>query len=135
MPTIDRHHGALKRALVKAGWQIDGEQIEIVIGTRHLWLDIRAVKLEERLVILIEVKGFENMPSPVAYLETAAGQYLLYRSMLDYLHIDTPLYLAVPEAAYNGFLSETLAQELLKRLDAKLIVFDPEREEVTQWID
>lgn len=44
-----------------------------------------------------------------------------------------PLYLAVPADAYAGVLAEELAQRFLEREDVKLIVFDPELEEIVQW--
>ena len=75
---------------------------------RRLWIDIRASKEAENLAILIEVKGFEGMPSPVEYLASATGKYAMYRVALDYLKIDLPLYMAVPDAAYRGILSEAI---------------------------
>lgn len=64
----------------------------------------------QSVAILVEVKGFENMPSPVDYLAEAVGKYVLYRSTLDYVGITEPLYLAVPHAAYMGILSEVIGQ-------------------------
>lgn len=68
-------------------------------------IGIRASKGEENLAILVEVKGFEGMPSPIEYLASATGKYAMYRAALDYLKIDLPLYMAVPDAAYRGILS------------------------------
>ena len=135
MPAKDRYHEIVKRALTKAGWLVDAEQLAMIIEDRRLWIDLRATKSDQHLVVLVEVKGFENMASPVEYLANTAGQYALYRSVLDYLALDLPLYLAVPEAAYNGILAEAVGQQLLRRVEARLIVFDPDREEVVQWID
>lgn len=135
MPAKDRYHDVVKHALTKAGWVIDTEQLAIIIENRRLWIDLRASKSDQQMIILVEVKGFENMASPVEYLADTAGQHELYRSVLDYLIVDLPLYLAVPESAYNGILAEAVGQLLLGRIGARLIVFDPEREEVVQWID
>jgi transposase len=53
------------------------------------------------------------MPSPVEYLAQAIGKYRLYLSILNYLKINHPLYMAVPEAAYRGILSEAIGQQTL----------------------
>lgn len=90
----------------------------MIIENRRLWVDLRATKSDQQMAILVEIKGFENMASPVEYLANTAGQYALYRSVLDYLALDLPLYLAVPQAAYNGILAEAIGRQLLHRTDA-----------------
>jgi len=54
---------------------------------------------------------------------------------LNYLKIDHPLYMAVPEAAYRGILSEAIGQQTLQQNAVKLLIFDPESEEIIEWID
>lgn len=134
MPAKDRYHDAVVHALIKDGWTIAAEQLFIRLAGRRLWIDIRAAKASEQLAIVVEVKGFENIPSPVDYLADAVGKYVLYLGALDSVSIDAPLYMAVPVAAYQGILSEEIAQRAMRRIDIKLIVFDPEREELTKWI-
>lgn len=135
MPAKDRHHDAVIRVLQKANWTLISEQVAIIIEGRRLWIDIQASKESENLVILIEVKGFEATPSPVEYLANATGKYTLYQTALDYLKIDLPLYMAVPVAAYRGILSEEIGKQTLKRNDVRLLIFDPEREEIVTWIE
>lgn len=135
MPAKDHYHDTVVNALRKAGWTQIDEQIGIIIEDRRLWIDIRASKEAERLAILIEVKGFENRPSPIEYLAQATGKYALYRAALDYLRIELPLYMAVPDAAYRGILSEEIGKQTLKHGGVHLLVFDPEREEILAWID
>jgi len=135
MPVKDRYHDIVIIALTKAGWTVTGEQVRLRVPGRRLWVDIRAVKANERLSILVEVKGFENAPSQVEYLAGAVGKYVLYASILNDLKSDERLYLAVPELAYNGILSEKIGQNVIKSVQIRLIVFDPERAEIVQWID
>jgi hypothetical protein len=135
VPAKDRYHDTVIRALQKAGWTLITEQIAIIVEDRRLWIDIRARKEAEDLAILIEVKGFEGMPSPIEYLANATGKYAMYRAALDYLQIEMPLYMAVPEAAYRGILSEEIGKQTLKHNNVRLLVFDPEREEIVRWID
>jgi hypothetical protein len=44
------------------------------------------------------------------------------------------LYLAVTRESYEGILTEKLGQLAVNRAHIPLIVFDPEREEIVQWI-
>ena len=62
------------------------------------------------------------------------GKYVLYRAALDYVGITTPLYLAVPAVAYDGILSEEIGQEAIMKAGIGLIVFDPVKEEITEWL-
>lgn len=134
MPAKDRHHDIVVNALEKAGWQVTAEQVAVIVEQRRLWIDLRAEKTSEQLAILVEIKGFENMQSPVEYLANATGKYALYQAVLDYLKIPLPLYMAVPDAAYCGILSEEIGKQALQRSGVRLIVFDPDREEIVQWI-
>jgi hypothetical protein len=43
--------------------------------------------------------------------------------------------MAVPEAAYRGILSEAIGQQTLQQNAVKLLIFDPESEEIIEWID
>lgn len=134
MPAKDRYHETVLHALVKAGWQITAQQVAVIVENRRLWIDLQAESTTQGVAILVEIKGFENTPSPVEYLANATGKYALYRAVLDYLKIPLPLYMAVPDAAYHGILSEEIGKQTLQRSGVKLIVFDPEREEIVQWI-
>lgn len=133
MPAKDKHHDAVVNALKKDNWTITNEQVLLAVDKRHLWIDIQASKEDAARVILVEVKGFEYIPSPIAYLQSVIGQYLLYKIALDYLGISYPLYLAVPEAAYNGILSEEIGKLAIQSVPLKLLVFDTTLEEVLQW--
>ena len=134
MPAKGRYHDAVVHALTKAGWIVTAEQVAVILGERRLWIDLEAAKMSERLAILVEVKGFEKMPSPVDYLADAVGKYVLYRAALDYGGVTTPLFLAVPTAAYKGILSEDIGQQVISKADVNLIVFDPVEEEIVLWI-
>lgn len=124
----------MKRALIKDGWTIEAEQYRLTVPYRRLWIDIQATKRDSLLAIVVEVKGFESQGSLVDAFSDALGQYILYRTLLEIKEADLPLYLAVPEAAYESILSEPFAQETIRRNGVKMILFSPEREEITQWI-
>jgi hypothetical protein len=134
MPAKDRYHADVVRALIKDGWTITDEQVAVILGERRLWIDIEAVKASQRLAILVEVKGFEHMPSPVDVSADAVGRYVLYRAALDYGEVDTPLFLAVPTAAYEGILNEDIGRQAIAKAGMNLIIFDPLKEEISLWI-
>ena len=74
------------------------------------------------------------MPSPVDYLADAVGKYVLYCAALDYGEVATPLFLAVPTAAYEGILSEDIGRQAIAKAGMNLVIFDPDKEEVSLWI-
>jgi hypothetical protein len=84
--------------------------------------------------ILVKVKGFENLASPVAYLAETIGQCVPYQAILDYVGSTDELYLAVPWAALGGILGEELGRQARRKAQVCLIVFDPDQEEIVQWL-
>jgi hypothetical protein len=134
MPAKDRYHDTVVRALQKDGWTIEKEQVKYVMAGRRIWIDIRASKASQEMIILVEVKGFENMLSPIDFLASAIGKFVLYQTALYSLKINIPLYMAVPEAAYNGILSEEIGKQVIRHANIQLIVFDPMSEEIVRWI-
>lgn len=137
MPAKDKYHDVVVNALIKDDWQIVSQQEKIHVENRRIYLDLRVLKATSNLAvtILIEVKGFEKMASPVDYLEGVVGQYVLYRAIIEETETNpTTLYLAVPTTAYEGILSERIGKIAVRKLAIKIIVFDPEKAEITQWI-
>jgi hypothetical protein len=136
MPRKDKQHDAVVRALRKDDWRIIDEQSPFTIDQRTVFIDIEAARDEQRLLIFVEVKGFQG-DSQVNDLANALGQYLLYAHMLEReFGTSTPsLYLAVPQAAYDGILNEEIGLEIRERYKLRLIVVNVEREEISQWIN
>ncbi|MBI4670498.1 MAG: XisH family protein [Chloroflexi bacterium] len=136
MATRDIYHETVKKALVRDGWTITHDPFPLVYGIRRLYADLGAEKLvaaeKSDHKIVVEVKSFIG-PSEVADLQEAYGAYEMYRKILQELHPDWQLYLAVPRDAYDGIFSEPLG-ELMVRAEMSLIVFDPNREVIEEWI-
>jgi hypothetical protein len=80
----------------------------------------------------VEVKGFER--SPIEQLATAIGKLQIYRFILEALERRIPVWLAVPEAAYQGILTEQIGMAMRLQNEIDLVVFSPEREEIVRWI-
>ena len=54
--------------------------------------------------------------------------------MLSFLEMTETLFLAIPQAAYAGIFQAPVAQETVKMLGVKLLIFDPVKEEVVLWL-
>jgi hypothetical protein len=101
------------------------EQVRLNSGARRLWIDLYVVKEDLNLACLIEVKGFQNVPSLVDELAKAVGQYFIYQVVLSEKGIPLTLYVAVLDDAFQGILSEEIGLLISETLGVKLLVFDP----------
>lgn len=136
----DIYHDTVKTALIKDGWTITDDPLTLAVGERNVYVDLGSEKLfaaeKEQQRIAIEVKSFIR-PSPVQDLETALGQYVLYRGLLEEsdVHRDRRLYLAVRDRIYFEFFQEKIARVAIHSTQLKLLVFNIEAEEILQWIE
>lgn len=133
MPANDKTHGNIINALKKEGWTISREQAHLHIGGRNLWIDIEAEHQANEQIILIEVKSYENIASPIAFLQNIIGQYIMYRLVLKHFAIDTSLFLAISDIAWNTFFQEELSQLVIKEIDLKIMIVNEVDEEIVQW--
>ncbi|MCC6612583.1 MAG: hypothetical protein IT320_03835 [Anaerolineae bacterium] len=133
MPAKDKAHDSVKRALVKDGWQITAEQVRVIANERFLWIDLRAEKDDHARVILVEIKSFNENVSPPEAFANAIGKYLMYRVALRNADIEIPLFLAVPASAFQGIFSEDVGLAIVQEYRVRLLVFDPETEEIVLW--
>lgn len=139
MPKRDTVHNLIKLALINDGWDITDDPYVIAYGKRFLFVDIGAE--ESKLVgarrghlkIAFEIKDFQGK-SPIADLEQAVGQYVLYRLLLGKTDPDRLIYLAVPSAAYEGIFSEPVGKLVIRDLPLNLIVADTDKKEIIRWI-
>jgi hypothetical protein len=137
MPRRDTFHETVKRALIKEGWTITHDPFTIPFGPHRLYVDLGAERLlaaeKSGQRIAVEIKSFLS-PSPVSDLESALGQYVLYRSLLARSESERALYLAVPVGAYQDLFSAPLGQVMIEDHRLKLIAFDPVQEVIEKWI-
>jgi XisH protein len=101
MPTRDLYHDTVKRALIKDGWTITHDPFKLPVGIRDSFVDLGAEKLvaaeKGARKIAVEIKSFLS-PSLLQDLETALGQFTLYRAFLSRVESDRTLYLALPRS-------------------------------------
>lgn len=138
MPAKNIYHDAVVAALVADGWTITADPLYLTVEDRKLFVDLGAERntlAAERgdEKIAVEIQSFVG-GSPVRDFQEALGQYAMYRVILARQQPDRPLFLAVPQAVYDGILSETLGQMVLTDLNVRVLVFEPARREVVRWI-
>jgi XisH protein len=138
MPQYDLHHAAVRRALEKDGWTITDDPFIIAVGRRRLLADLGAEKRidlpsgMQKVVVEIKVLGGESL---VNDLHRALGQYQNYRSLLRYLKSERKLYLAIPRNVYEKEFGDEMVQAIISDQQIFLLIFDPEKEEILQWIN
>ena len=137
MPAKDIYHDAVKNALIKDGWKITDDPLILSIGKKDLFIDLGAEKLiaaeKDQQKIAVEIKSFLGN-SQVNDLENALGQYILYYEVLLAKQDERVLYLAIKESAYQEIFEEPIGKILFNRKIIKLLVFEPRKESILQWI-
>ncbi len=138
MPAKDIFHDCVKSALIKDDWTITHDPFSLRIGKKDLFIDLGAEKLlaaeKNNQKIAVEIKSFTS-PSGMRDLETAIGQYIVYQNVLSVTSPEYSLYLAVRESIFLNLFQDELGKLLLERQTIKIMTFNPESEEITQWID
>lgn len=138
MPRKDAYHDVVKVALLKDGWQITDDPFLIGFRGTLLFADLGAEKLtgfrQRPHKVSIEVKVLEE-PARFAKFECAVGQYIVYRRLMLSLQLQRELFLAVTLNVFTNFFQKRPAvMEVVTGEEIKLLVFDPLRKEVVEWI-
>ena len=138
MPAKDIYHDTVKNALIKDGWTITDDPLSLKVGKKDIFIDLAANKLlvaqKQDTKIAVEVKSFIGS-SEIEDLKNALGQYILYDKILRAKLSKRSLYLAIRKHIFDGLFSEEIGQILLSDNSLKMIIFDPEMEMITQWIN
>ncbi|MCI0389274.1 MAG: fatty-acid synthase [Acidobacteria bacterium] len=136
MPKRDAYHEIVKRALDKDGWTITDDPMRLKYKGLHLYVDLAAVKTvrtdKEENSVAIEVKVFGGHSFSNDF-EKAIGQYSLYRDVLERLDYPHELFLAVSRRVYDEDFQVPAILEYLASHRIYLLIFDPEKEEVSEW--
>ncbi|ELP57027.1 hypothetical protein O53_1639 [Microcystis aeruginosa TAIHU98] len=136
MPAKDTFHHAVRNALIKAGWTITHDPFTLEFEDVNFYVDLGAEKViaaqKEREKVAIEIKSFLR-DSIVTELHLASGQYLNYRFALSEIEPDRTLYLAIPNDTYEVFCHSRFVQRILQHHQIKIIVYNPEIEEIVEW--
>jgi hypothetical protein len=138
MSRKDQFHQAVRHALEKDGWLITHDPFTIQISEAvKLKIDLGAENAiaaqRDQEKIAVEIKSFIT-DSDISEFHAALGQYLNYLQALEDKEPDRILYLAVPLETHRDFFQIPFIQKSLKRYAIKLIVYDPIKEELKEWI-
>ena len=138
MPARDRFHNAVKTGLEKQGWKITHDPLTVSFELGDMYIDLGADKIlaaeRENQKIAVEIKSFFNTSS-ISEFHTALGQFINYRLALSEQEADRTLYLAVPIDTYTSFFTIRLVQNIIKTYQLKLITYQPETEDIIEWIN
>ena len=111
--------------------QVGQSRTTLNIGKTDLQIDLGAERLlaaeQGNQRIAVEIKVF-GQASLVSAFHTAVGQYLNYRVNLEQDDPERQLFLAIPQNVFETFFTTELAKRSVKRLEIKLLIFNPETE-------
>jgi len=135
----DIFHNTVKIALQKEGWKITHEPYQLRYGVADVYIDLAAEEAiaaeKEGRKIAVEVKSFAG-GSTISEFHTPLGQFLNYRIAIEVSsEPERVLYLAVTTDTYQMFLRFEPAKTVIERYEIRLIVYNPTREAIDQWID
>ena len=134
----DFYHFQAKNALIKEGWIITADPFQISVEDVDFEIDLAAEPLiaadKNGQKIAVEIKSFVG-PSTVNELHKAVGQFIDYYVALEMLEPDRILYLALPQHIYDTYFQKTIIQRILAKIGAKVLVYNPQTETITQWIN
>lgn len=137
MAARDRFHWAVRRALEKEQWIVTDDPLKLEVGGTKFEIDLGAEKLlsatrgEEK--IAVEIKSFLS-DSPLTDYHAALGQFLNYRLALQKSEPERRLFLAIPLSSHQLFFQKEFAQDSLSFYQVAQIIYDPDKEVITQWI-
>jgi hypothetical protein len=134
----DRFHDQVKAALIKDHWLITHDPFSVQVSEAvKLKIDLGAENTiaaqRDREKIAVEIKSFIT-DSDISEFHAALGQYLNYVQALEDKEPDRILYLAVPLETYSDFFQIPFVQKSLKRHGVNLVIYDPIKEEIKEWI-
>ena len=134
----DVFYQQVKKALIKDGWIITDDPLTLRISEAiKVQIDLtdeNAIAAErDTEKIAVEIKSF-IAGSDISEFHTALGQYLNYVQALEEHEPERIVYLAVPNETYKDFFQLTFVQRTIKRYQMKLIVYEPNKEEIISWI-
>ena len=132
-------HNTVKIALQKDGWKITHDPYQLRYGVADVYIDLAAEEAiaaeKEGRKIAVEVKSFAG-GSTISEFHTALGQFLNYRVAIEVSsEPERMLYLAVPTDTYQIFLRFEPAKTVIERYEIRLIIYNPTRQAIDQWID
>ena len=134
----DYFHPIVKAALIKEGWTVNHDPLELNVGGVDMEIDLGAEQVigaeRQGIKIAIEVKSFLARGSAISEFHRALGQFINYRMALRTFEPERILYLAVPELSFNTFFQKDFLKSSIEENNIKLIVYDTLAQSELLWI-
>ena len=134
----DYFHPIVKAALIKEGWTVNHDPLELNVGGVDMEIDLGAEQVigaeRQGIKIAIEVKSFLAGGSAISEFHRALGQFINYRMALRTFEPERILYLAVPELSFNTFFQKDFLKSSIEENNIKLIVYDTLAQSELLWI-
>lgn len=137
---LDKFHENVRQALINDGWIVTDDPISLSIKADTLKIDLGAEKIiaatKANKEIAVEVKSF-TAPSMIYAFHLALGQFINYKNALavSKKHVNRELYLAITVDVYESFFQDRpLVSYAMKQQGLQLLVFDPTKNQIKQWI-
>ncbi len=134
----DKIHEIVKNALIKDGWTITDDPLNITFEELGLYADLGAEKVfaaerrDEK--IAVEIKSFLHQ-SKIQDLKLAVGQYEIYKLLMKKLMPERKLFIAVDKDVYKDFFLKKAVQFIIREKGLPLIIVNLEKEVIVQWIN
>lgn len=133
----DKDKPIVLKALEKAGWTITHPKgIRVQLDDKTGIVDIGAeIYIAEKGMrkIAVEVKNYPPTGDMMGDFQRSIGQCRQYMYCLSRDEPDREVYKAVPKATYEGFLKGPEIAAFVKHEGIKLLVYDPDTQEIDQW--
>jgi XisH protein len=133
----DLIHNIVKNALINDGWHITHDPYPVKVGGFEMEIDLGAENLvaaeREGEKIAIEVKTFAGL-SKVYDFHLAVGQFIDYRIALKTKEPERILYVGITDNVYEEVFELPFPQMVIKEINMKIIVVNPDLNTVVKWI-
>ena len=133
----DFYHNNVREALEKDGWRITADPYRVKVDEVGYEIDFGAEPLiaaeKDEIRIAVEVKSFVG-PSTVNEFHKAVGQFNDYYVAMEIEDPERVFFLAIPEEVWSIFFQKPVIQKSIKRIAAKILVYNPISNTVVEWI-
>jgi hypothetical protein len=134
----DYFHPVVKAALIREGWDVNHDPLELKVGGVDMEVDLGAEQIisaeRQGRKIAVEVKSFLTGTSAITEFHRALGQFINYRGALKIEMPDRVLYLAVPFVAFNTFFQLDFPKMMVEENRVNLLVYDTLSQSDLLWI-
>lgn len=133
----DKYHNIVREALIKDGWTITNDPLEVSSIISNFEIDLGAERIiaatKGKEKIAVEVKSFIGR-SIIHEFFRAIGQYGFYHLALQKNEPDRTLFLAMPDTAYQFLFKDPNTHKISEQNNIKFIIYNTENKEITSWI-